>query len=132
MTGYFEAFVVRLVSLKVGGKQKVLLPHLDAVFSDVGAHDSAAAAQTAFNSRRQPSVRIVPTSASVGQQTRLYKGTLRSPYSNLSLGTQDAWVAAWRDGAVVADVGVTGPFPFVKEALSLAPGPGEEDQGECG
>jgi virginiamycin B lyase len=120
LTGYFEAFVVRLVSFKADGKRKVLLPLLDAVFSDVGVYDSAAAAQTAFDNRSQPSFKAVPTSTTVGQQIRLYKGNLRSPYSTLSLRTQDAWVVAWRDGAVIADVGVAGPSPLAKDALSLA------------
>jgi hypothetical protein len=128
LIGYDEVFVVRLVSLNVGGKRQVLLPHLDAVFSDVGVYDSAAAAQRRFINWRHPTYRAVPTSARVGEQTRLYKGTAPSPYPGVPLGQQDVWVVAWRDGALLAQVGVSGPFPTGRGRDCARASAGEEDQ----
>jgi hypothetical protein len=127
LTGYGAIYVEKLVKPLVidatTGKSsndtgRVLIGCcIDELVTQVDVYDSAADARTAFRIRPRTS-KPVKTTALIGDELRLGKGTYRAPYDGVD--DQPFWRVTWRKGAVIGLVTVEGFMPTVGDALALA------------
>jgi hypothetical protein len=116
VTGYFEHFEQKLQRI---GTHVLIGCCLDQVTTFVDVFDSDPSADAIFSNRTmRPPWRAVKTSAKIGDELRLFSGTVAPPYGGRV--KESAYTVMWRSGPVVVDLIVGGLLATAKDALSLA------------